>query len=136
MKRLNTPTKAETIRKHLRQCLNGDAQNVALMPGNGRPVNNADFADAVRREAHRLLAEGKMNVRAEHGLQAQALIDRRAEKDADRKLVVEMGRLLSGYRSDPAEIVVGEWKEVGGDETENADADGGALAPLALVVGE
>lgn len=61
-----------------------------------RPMKATDFATAVRNEAAKLLAEGKLHVRTTDGLAAQGLLDRRAEKAADRQLLVEMARLLSG----------------------------------------
>ena len=125
MKRLGKPTKAETVRRHLANCLNGNPQTAALAErAAGHPVSNDDFAAAVRAEAQKLLAEGKLSVRTEHGLSAQALIDRRAEKQADRRLMIEMAGLLAGTRSlggPPEDLIEGEWEEV---ET---------LAPLALV---
>lgn len=128
MKRLGKPTKAETVRRHLRNCLNGNPKAGALVEkGQGLPVNDEDFAAAVRAEAQRLLTDGKLSVRTEHGLSAQALIDRRAEKQADRRLMIEMAGLLAGTRSlqgPPEDLIEGEWSEVDDDQT---------LAPLALV---
>ena len=50
----------------------------------------------VQKRAIELLAAGDLRVTAQHGLQAQALLDRRAEKQADRDLALNMARLLSG----------------------------------------
>lgn len=126
MKRLGKPTKAETVRRHLTRCLNNNPGTAALVErGAGHPVSNDDFAAAVRAEAQRLLGEGKLSVRTEHGLSAQALIDRRAEKQADRALMIEMAGLLAGVRrmdGPPEDLIEGEWEEVGDP-----------LAPLALV---
>lgn len=140
MRRLDKPTKGETIRKHLRRCLNNDASsNAGLLQdaAAGKKVSsNADFAEAVRAEANRLLAAGKLQIRTEHGLSAQALLDRRAEKRADRQLMVEMARLLSGgaagVLSAPDEVIVGEWRSVE-DQADEADT---GQHPLALVSGE
>jgi hypothetical protein len=43
-----------------------------------------------------MLRAGQLRVTAQHGLTAQALLDRRAEKAADRDLALNMARLLSG----------------------------------------
>jgi hypothetical protein len=130
MRRLGQPTKGETVRRHHVKCLNEDAKGTitrsAIKTG-GAGMNPTDFAEAVRAEAARLLADGDLKIRAEHGLSAQALIDRRAEKQADRQMMVEMARLLSGSGpmiEPPDDIIAGEWREV--DEPEG-------LAPLALV---
>ena len=72
---------------------------------------NTDFAVAIRAEANRLLAAGSLHVSAAHGLQAQALIDRRIEKQADRALMVQLaGLLLGGSMEPPADLIEGEWK--------------------------
>lgn len=133
MKRLEKPTKAETVRRHLTNCLNGNPKAGPIRErANGQSVSDEDFAAAVRAEAQKLLAEGKLSVRTEHGLSAQALIDRRAEKQADRRLMLEMASLLAGTRSlqgPPEDLIEGEWREVDDDEDQT-------LAPLALVAGE
>jgi len=136
MRALGQPTKAETIKRHLEKCLAGNPRAGTALDGKGGM--STDFATAVRNEASRLLASedrGGLKIRTEHGLAAQALLDRRAEKQADRVLMVELARLLSGSRitsePDPDLIVEGEWREVEPQE----DADG-ALAPLALVAGD
>ena len=78
-----------------------------------------------------MLADGELKIKTEHGLVAQGLLDRRAEKQADRRLMVELAGLLSGARAHaqmPDDLIVeGEWEEVEPDT---------ALAPLALVAGE
>jgi hypothetical protein len=67
-----------------------------------------------------------MKVTASHGLAAQALLDRRAEKQADRDLTLNMARLLSGAISlPPAEVI--EVRRVG------PPADLPLLAPLDIV---
>lgn len=130
MKNLGKPTKSETVSRHLRNCLNDNRQAGAISErGAGLPVSNEDFALAVRAEAQKMLNEGRLSVRTEHGLTAQALLDRRAEKQADRRLMVELAGLLSGARrieGPPDDLIVGEWSEV--------PADG--MAPLALVAGD
>lgn len=141
LREMGSPTKAETVRKHLHRCLNGSAENIALLqeaiPEPGKPAPEvdprADFAMAIRAEANRKLAAGELTVNAQHGLAAQALIDRREEKKADRQLMVELAGLLSGARSlqgPPEELIEGEWREV------TDDPETTALAPLALVAGD
>jgi hypothetical protein len=92
--------KRETIGKHLRVCLGGvrpDAidPNKLGVPTDGTQAQ-VDFAVMVQKRATELLAEGSLRVTAQHGLTAQALLDRRAEKAADRDLALNMARLLSG----------------------------------------
>jgi hypothetical protein len=136
MRSMDSPVKAETIRRHVKRCLNGKIENIGLLEQASRGekvTNNTDFAIAIRAEANRRLAEGTLTVTAQHGLQAQALIDRRAEKAADRRMMVELAGLLSGAISldgPPEDLIEGEFTEV------SDDADQQALAPLALVMNE
>lgn len=89
MKRLGQPTKAATVTRHRSRCLTTEVLQRSLS-------SNTDFATAVRNEAVRQLEAGQLKVRTTDGLTAQGLLDRRAEKAADRVLLVEMARLLSG----------------------------------------
>jgi hypothetical protein len=113
MRVLGSPTKAETVLRHLSRCLNNNRTN-ATIDVTAAGVSG-DFALAVRAEAARLLAAGEMRVRAEHGLSAQALLDRRAEHAANRTLLLNITRLLSGGTQTPPEMIVGEWRELAPD---------------------
>jgi len=125
------PSKDETIRKHRDTCLGGNITNPDLLSSSltKRVDPNADFAMAVRKEANRLLAAGELAINANHGLSAQMLLDRRAEKVADRQVAVEIAALLSGTRGGetmqigpPEElIVVGEWADVTDMSTVSAE---------------
>lgn len=105
--------KRETIGKHFAICLAGrpagiDPEMTAVV---GDAVNSSegaehDFAVLVRDRAAELLREGHLKVTATHGLAAQALLDRRAEKQADRDLALNMARLLSGAISLPPSDVI------------------------------
>lgn len=98
------PIKQETINRHLRACLGGvvpefdEATMQAVADSSKTAMDGAamDFAVLVQRKATALLASGDLRVTATHGLQAQALLDRRLEKQADRDLTLNMARLLSG----------------------------------------
>ena len=93
-----------TIGKHVRICLGGKrpvmdgtmAQGVYDASKAAQTQAEVDFATLVQKRAAEMLADGQLRVTASHGLQAQALLDRRAEKAADRDLAVNMARLLSG----------------------------------------
>ena len=84
----------ETVARHFRVCLGGEtptideeiAQTVADGQKAAATQAELDFAVMVQRRAVELLREGHLRVTAQHGLQAQALLDRRAEKQADRLL--------------------------------------------------
>ena len=96
--------KRETLGKHFAICLNGErplvddnaAQALATYGADAQTSAEVDFAVLVKRRAADLLRAGQLRVTAQHGLTAQALLDRRAEKSADRDLALNMARLLSG----------------------------------------
>jgi len=109
--RLGNPVKRETIGKHVRICLGGVkpevlAQAVADESKEAKTQAEMDFATLVQRRATEMLQAGELRVTAQHGLTAQALLDRRAEKQADRDLAVNMARLLSGAISVVPSIVI------------------------------
>jgi len=111
MRKVGSPTKAETVRRHLARCLNGQR------PGTGTIVPTGakgDFAQMVRDEAVRLLEAGELKVKTNDGLWAQGLIDKRAEKKADRDLLLNLTRLMVGA-APPPELIEGEWTEVNED---------------------
>jgi hypothetical protein len=99
--RLGRPFKRETLGKHFRICLKGVtpeilAQEIADASKAAQGQAEIDFATMVQNRAVELLRTGDLRVTTQHGLQAQALLDRRAEKAADRDLALNMARLLSG----------------------------------------
>jgi hypothetical protein len=105
--------KRETLGKHIRICLGGVkpevlAQEIDEANAQARTQAELDFAALVQKRASEMLARGELRVTASHGLQAQALLDRRAEKQADRDLSLNMARLLSGAMMlTPSEVIEG-----------------------------
>lgn len=140
MKRLEKPTKSETVSKHFNICLRSDKSNTALLEAaaTGRATGlQGDFAAAVQKVALEKLAAGELRIKTQDGLAAQALLDRRAEKAADRSLMVEIAALLSGARVEvPSEVIEGEWSEVEQRAISETSPDSGGLAPLRLVASE
>ena len=101
------------------------AQQIADASKQALTTAELDFATMVQRRATELLAQGELRVSAQHGLSAQALLDRRAEKQADRDIAINIARLLS-WRDAHAAITVIEGRVVGEGPAELAD---GLLAP-------
>jgi hypothetical protein len=105
--------KRETIGKHIRICLGGVkpevlGQEIVDESKAAKTQAEIDFATMVQKRASEMLAAGDLRVTASHGLQAQALLDRRAEKQADRDLSLNMARLLSGaIMMTPSEVIDG-----------------------------
>jgi hypothetical protein len=75
----------------------------------------------VQREVVKKLKDGEARVTVQHGLQAQQLLDRRAERAKDRELAVTLARLLHTpapppsaimERVEPSVIIEGEAVEV------------------------
>lgn len=75
-----------------------------------------DFAALVRDEAARLLEEGDLEVSTHDGLVAQAMLDKREEKSADRRLAINIARMLAGTPAPAAVIIEGVVREVDGEE--------------------
>lgn len=116
LRKTGKPIKRETLGKHLRGCLNGvvpevneaTAQSVADAPSQAATDADLDFARLVQQQAIKLMQRGDLRVTATHGLQAQALLDRRAEKQADRDLALNLARLMSGALTPaPVQIIEG-----------------------------
>jgi hypothetical protein len=121
MRKLGTPTKSETILKHQRVCLAGRRPSQSLITD--AAVGRTDFAGAVRDEAMRMLDRGELKIRTNDGLWAQGLLDKREEKKADRDLLLNLARLMSGT-APPPEVIVGHWEEVGNDDPEPKQLSG------------
>jgi hypothetical protein len=104
MRSIGRPTKHETVKRHLTRCLGGNPGNVIPDPDQ---MTNRDFAGLVRDAAVKALQNGSLKINATHGLQAQALIDRRAEKAADRGLSIRLAELM-GAGTPPPEVIVSD----------------------------
>jgi hypothetical protein len=118
MKGLGQPTKAETIKRHLTLCLKGDPFQSEIVR-DGMP---SDFAARVQQRAIEAMDAGQLHVRTQDGLAAQALLDRRAEKQADREMLMRLAHLMSGSRSPAPDNVI--------------EGHATLLAPPALIVVE
>ncbi len=110
-RKLGRPIKRATFGKHFRVCLNGIkpevlAQQIADASKEAQTAAEIDFATMVQKRATELLAAGELRVTAQHGLTAQALLDRRAEKQADRDVAINIARLLSGAMVMPPVTVI------------------------------
>ena len=123
------PMKRETISKHLKVCLGSDAKpaevkavaekvqkSIAPTPD---PEGGEDVAVLVQKEVVRKLKAGEGRVTVQHGLQAQQLLDRRAERAKDRELAITLARLLhsgappaSAITARPVDVVEAEYEEV------------------------
>lgn len=140
MKRLNTPTKAETIVRHRQRCLAGIVDNQPLLQSGLTGAGlQGDFATLVRNEAGKRLREGKLTVTAHHGLQAQSLIDRRAEKAADRDLIRNVALLMSGASlgGGAPEHLINVTPDAEYDESDTINPDGTIFRlPAPSAVGE
>jgi hypothetical protein len=98
--------KRETITAHRRECLANDAVGHHELQLLGDAVERDeydsdarfrhDLAVIVQRRAIRALERGAIGVTTAHGLKAQAIIDRRAERRQDHAFLVNLARLLSG----------------------------------------
>jgi len=119
-RKLGRPIKRETISAHFQVCMKGkdllgdlDTKSMSEQVERLQQGGQTDFAIAVQQKATELLNAGALKVNASHGLAAQALLDRRAEKQADRDLMLNMARLLSGaVIITPGEVIEGRVLDV------------------------
>lgn len=106
MRETKTPVKSETVLKHLDGCLNGRRPSSELLTDT-LVRRQHDFAAAVKDAAMEKLEAGELRITTRDGLAAQGLLDKRAEKQADRDLMVNLARLMTGRP--PPEVIVGEY---------------------------
>jgi hypothetical protein len=114
LRAIDVHVKRETLGKHFNICLGGhvpeitdeEAQAITALEAGTSNQPDMDFAILVRKRAAQMLINGELRVTASHGLQAQALLDRRAEKEADRDLQLNLARLLSGAITLPPSAVI------------------------------
>jgi hypothetical protein len=118
--------KRETITAHKNVCLGAKDITPAKMAATAKVVTKGreiadDVAVLVQREVVKKLKEGEARVTVQHGLQAQQLLDRRAERAKDRELAVTLARLLHTpappasvimERVEPSVIIEGEAVEI------------------------
>jgi len=88
--------KAETVSAHFRGCMDSKRPSLTLDALEQVVSPGRDFALLVRDKAVEALQDGDIRITAQHGLTAQGLLDRRAEKQADREFGLNLARLLSG----------------------------------------
>ena len=100
--------KRETIAKHLKECLGTEASpaEVAQVAAEVKATVDApsDVAVLVQKEVVKKLKDGEARVTVQHGLQAQQLLDRRAERQKDRELAVTLARLLHSPAPTPDQV--------------------------------
>jgi hypothetical protein len=113
MRTKGTAMKPTTVAAHFHQCLDNVYPDITDVQLQRVQDMRGDFAVLVQKKAMQLLETGNLRVTATHGLQAQALLDRRAEKAADRDLAVNLARLLSGAMAPtPMKVVSGEGYDI------------------------
>ena len=98
--------KRETIQRHLRECVGtarrgkevvyaSYATKDVMAPEPAIPTQaTKDVASLVQQQVISKLEAGEARVTVQHGLQAQNLLDRRAERAKDRELAVTLARIL------------------------------------------
>lgn len=115
------PMKRETILKHLNHAGNVAAglPTTALPPAEAQ-VTQKDLAALVQVEVIKKVEAGEARVTVQHGLQAQQMLDRRAERIKDRELAVTLARMLhselppdSLIEARPVVTIEGEVERVG-----------------------
>ena len=124
------PIKRETISRHLRKCLGTDAKPAevkavaqAVMKDAPALASSDDVALLVQQAVVQKLKAGEGRVTVQHGLQAQQLLDRRAERAKDRELAVTLARLLHSPPPPPSAITARPVDAIEGHATEVTSGD-------------
>jgi len=91
--------KRETMARHIRECIGISANRSEVMKAAAEvreagEASKSDVASLVQEQVVEKLEAGEARVTVQHGLQAQQLLDRRAERAKDRELAVTLARLL------------------------------------------
>ena len=82
--------------------------------------SNKDLAVFVRDVTLDRLEKGELEPSLGDGLRAQAMLDARAEKGADRDLVLHLAAILGGAYQ--PQIIEGEYREFADEDREDAEA--------------
>ena len=95
--------------------------------GRVRATEDKDLAAIVRDKTLTAVRAGKLKPTLQHGLMAQAMLDKRAERAADRQLAIRLAAMLAGGQP-PAGIIRDVTpREPDADEDEDFDPDDAAL---------
>jgi hypothetical protein len=88
--------KRETISRHLKTCLSVPKEVTPQKMAHAAAHLDVgeDVATLVQAQVIEKLKDGSARVTVQHGLQAQQLLDRRAERAKDRELAITLARLL------------------------------------------
>lgn len=121
--------KRETISRHISECLGVTAspKEVAAVAvevsDHGKKLDGPaeDVAVLVQQQVVQKLKDGEARVTVQHGLQAQQLLDRRAERAKDRELAITLARLLHTAPPPPAAILARPVDVVEGEAVEVID---------------
>jgi hypothetical protein len=99
--KMSTPTTPNIVLSHKKHF-------IAPLPE--QAAKKEDLAILVRDRTVEAIREGRLEPTISHGLQAQALIDRRTEKTNDQNLMLAMARALSGgpagYLEPPDDLII------------------------------
>ena len=81
-----------------------------------------DVAAAIQQRALQALADGELRVTAQHGLKAEEMIDKRAERAQDRELTVFLARMMTQAIPPPALMLPDDAIEAEYTEVELSEA--------------
>lgn len=110
-----------TVRKHRNLHLTSEAQRelkakqreLVRQSKTLKPVSETDLAVLVRDRVISAVAEEGLAPTVSEGLRAQELLDKRAERGADRSLALRFAAVIAGAFA-PAGVVEGEYVDVDG----------------------
>jgi hypothetical protein len=91
----DAPITRNALRRHATGHL-----GIGSRPSGPRPMSD-DLAEAIRDRVKQRLADGTVEPTIGDGLKAVSLLDRRAQRDADRDWMLKISMLLSGHAVAP-----------------------------------
>ena len=128
LKGVNAYISRITIGKHRRAHLTEPATRKRLdaerkLKAQQRTVKGPKVSDLALLVRDRVVSDvfsGKLNPSLAEGLRAQEILDRRAEKGADRSLILQLAQVLGG--APVAGYIEGEYREVDPEALEDGEA--------------
>lgn len=82
-----------------------------------------DLATIVRDKTLKAVNEGRLKPTLQHGLMAQSMLDKRAERAADRQLAIRLAAMLAGQAPPAAVIIDVTPRQEDDDDDETFDPD-------------
>ncbi len=101
------------LKKHVKEVAVGKPPLPTFTGTDPETGLRVDIATAIQRTSLEMLANGEMRITAAHALRAQEMIDRRADRERDRELMITLARVLT-QRAQAPEGLIAPGDDAGG----------------------